>query len=366
MNKFLSALLLCFILLSAKAQEKRNVRFKIIDRDSVNMPLTDGYFLIEDSCAQIIRYSRYNMATRRFYNKFTDVSKNNHNLIVGEGFYNADGLKNGLFTLHYLNGNLQAKGYFKNGKYDGKWDVFYADGKPEISFEITDGDYHIINFWKTDGTKIVDNGTGVYTADLIQMYWKGKLINGKPDGIWKLFRTDDATNTELATEHFKKNKFVSGNNGNFDYTNASHIDLVNTFKLPFENAETLYVSPNACDGTKKKHLVGAQYKDGLNIFSSYISEAIVPYLGRVDLKGIDNTVDIVGEVSEKGNLINLKNNGSLREDISRGLILRLQNLPVLVPANADGIPVKQKFTITLIISHNLYKYSYRFGEILSN
>jgi antitoxin component YwqK of YwqJK toxin-antitoxin module len=345
---------------------KRHVKFSTIDKDSVSLPLNDEYYLIEDSCAQIIRNSRFNFGTRKFYGKFTDVSKASPALIVAEGTYTTDGLKNGLFITHYLNGNLQAKGDFKNDKYDGKWEMYYDDGKPELTFEVINGECHIIDAWKQGGGKIIDNGNGAYIVNLGLLYWKGKLLNGKPDGTWKLLKTDDINSDAMATEHFKKGVFHDGSNGMGDYKDVSRIDLVNPFKLNFINAEKMYVSQVPCNGVKPKHIVNAQYRDGLNVFSGYISGAVSPYLGSTDLKGIDNTIEINGEISEKGNLINLKNNDSFREDIARGIILRLKNLPPLQPATVDGVPVKQKFTISFKINNSVYQFSYRFLPVQVN
>jgi len=48
------------------------------------------------------------------------------------------------------------------------------------------------------------------------------------------------------------------------------------------------------------------------------------------------------------------------EDLARGIIFRLKNLPPLQPATADGIPVKQKFIISFRIYNNTHDFSYLF------
>ena len=92
----------------------RHIRFRSIGRDSLNLALDDGYFLIEDSCKQITRYCRFDFKQRKFQGKFTDVSNVTPGLIVAEGVYTMDGLKEGPFITHYLNGKLQAKGIIFN------------------------------------------------------------------------------------------------------------------------------------------------------------------------------------------------------------------------------------------------------------
>ncbi len=189
------------------------------------------------------------------------------------------------------------------------------------------------------------------------------MSDGKPDGTWRLINADDVTETALATEYFKKGQFHDGSRGAFNYKDASHIELVTPFILPFVNAEKMFVSQVPCNGTKRKHIVGAQYENGLTSFSGYIKEAVEPYLAKLDLKSINNDIEIVGEVSESGHLINLKNN-SFRDDIAQGLITRLRTLPYLHPATVDGKPVRQKFTITFQINEGLYHFSYRFLPIM--
>ena len=343
--------------------QARHIKFNYINKDSVSLTLNDEYYLIEDSCAQIIRYSHFNFEQHKFSGKFKDVSKADSNLIVSEGNYTADGLKEGVFISHYLNGDLQAKGNFKNNKYYGHWEMYYEDGKPELTFDVVDGNCQIINAWGADGKKSVDNGNGVYEAKLDGTYWKGKLVNGKPDGKWNFIRTDDASETSIALEHFKKGQFHDGSVGAYEYSDVSRIVLVDPSKLPFVTAERMFISPVPCNGVKRKHIVGAQYKDGLKFFTQYISDAVSSYLGGKNLSDWDTQLDIEGEVSELGEFINLKCQNSTAGDLSQGLVTRLKRLPPLNPATADGKPIKQKFVISFVITKGYYHFSYRFLPI---
>ncbi|WP_428331424.1 toxin-antitoxin system YwqK family antitoxin [Mucilaginibacter sp.] len=359
-------LLIAFFLISIFIADGQNVvrrlDFHNIDRDSVNLPLNDKFYLIEDSCAQIIRHTRLNFQTRKFYGKFQDVSKANPEVIVSEGTYTTDGLKNGLFVLHYLNGNIQAKGSFKNDVFDGRWEMFYDDGKPELTFDAADASFTIINAWTKDGAKVVDNGAGIYKADLDGYYWKGKLVNGKPDGSWKMYRTDDASNTSIATERFKKGVFTEGSNQMGDYTNASRISLISSSYLPFINAEKLYMGL-PCNAVPRKHIISAQYKRGLNTFNDDLRDITTRFLQSKDLEGIGNTFTISGDISVEGTIINLTTHGYIRDDISSGLIRQISMLPRLNPATVDGKPVVQKFRITYEINRGSYHYSFQFLPI---
>ena len=367
MKHILACLLFSFVTILTFAQNSiRRISFKSIEKDSVAIPLNDEYLMIEDSCAQIIRYARLNLQTRKFYGKFTDVSKVDPNLIVSEGTYSSDGLKNGLFKVYYLNGTLKAKGNFKDDKYDGHWEMFYENGKPELIFDVADGIYNISDAYSANGEKIVDKGNGVYTANLGMLYWKGKLVDGKPDGRWNLIKTDDVSNNALITEHYKKGVFKDGYIGDLNYTNSSRVVLVDIAKLPLVNAEKMRVSTVPCDGVKSKHIVNAQYDGGLNIFSTYISDAVVPYMSRKNFTGITLIINITGEIAENGTIVNLRNAESSNEGISRGLILQLKDLPQLHPATIDGKPVKQGFVISFNISNNKYSFQYRFLPIKLN
>lgn len=360
MKSFAVSFLLFIIIFSAVAQNVRRISFRTMAKDSINLSLNDEYYLIEDSCAQIIRQGHFDLQNRLFFGKFRDVSKADPKVIVSEGSYDREGRKEGAFVVHYINGHLRAKGIFKANNYDGPWEMFYNDGKPELTFNCTNADCAIENAWKPDGTKIIDNGNGVYIADLGDSYWKGKLVNGKPDGTWKLIKTDDISNSALITEYFKKGVFRNGESAYNKYNDASRIKLVDPGKLPLLHAEKMLASPVACNQTKAKHMVNAQYANGLEGFTYQIESAVSSYIYKAGLKYLDNSFSIEGEISEKGALTNMISHEPFREDLARGVILRLKTLPLLSPATADGKPIKQKFIITFIFTDNLYKFTYRF------
>ncbi len=369
MNKITIFLILATVVYSASAQtSKRNIHIRTIGRDTVSMPLDSAYFLIEDDCSEINRYTRFDFHSGKFYGKFKDVSKANPKLTVAEGEYTTDGLKTGLFTTHYLNGNLQATGIFKDDKYDGRWEMFYRNGKPEITFEVVNGELRIINAWTADGLKTVDNGTGDYTAKLDAVYWKGKLLNGRPEGKWKLYNTDDASNTPAAEEHYKKGVFRDGSigNDNLIYTDISHLKLVDAARLSLVHLEHMYVSQIPCGGPKLPHIVNAQYKGGLDAFSKRIGDEVAPYMSKDDLAGINNTIEIDGEVSEKGQLEKLENAGLFGDQLAKRIIARLYHLPALIPATSDGKPVRQKFKISFQIYNFVYRLAYQFLPIDAN
>lgn len=339
---------------------RRTIRFNFIAKDSIREALNEDFDMIEDSCSVIIRHGKLNVRERKYFGKFTDVSKLDPNVILTEGNYTANGLKDGYFITHYLNGQLQAKGTFKNNEYDGKWELYYDNGKPKLFFEASGKDIKIIDAWDEKGAKYIDNGKGAYRVDMGQFYWKGKLLNGHPDGSWASLKTDDATNEEYVTEKYKNGAFQKGSGPMGAYNDASRLILVPNNMLPFTRAELMFISAVPCGGTKRKHLVGAQYQNGLRDFTDHIAELSSQFLRTVNLEPYDSELVLEGQVNTDGGIANLTVHNAFSENIARGLISQLRRLPPLQPATADGKPVIQKFTITYTFSRGQYSFTYRF------
>ncbi len=346
----------------------RNIRFGTIGKDSINLALNHQFYLIEDSCSLVTRYGHVNMMNRKFFGKIKDVSKVNPKIILTEGNYTADGLKDGYFITHYLNGTLEAKGNFKNNQYDGNWEIYYANGKPMMTFTANENDVKIIDVWDAEGNKTVNNGNGNYRVDLEGLYWRGKLVNGKPDGTWKAANPEDATNITLVSESYKDGQFKKGKNALGDYTDAPRLTLVPPNKLPFTNAEKFMIALVGCDGVSLagKRIVNAQYSAGMSNFTDNIVRLVGPYLQTVDLKPYENTLIINGEVSENGRVTNLRADNAFNSDLARGMIRELYSLPFLQPATIDGKPTKQNFNITFNFTRGSYRFTYTFLPINPN
>ena len=224
---------------------KREVTYQTIGKDSVNIALNHEFNLIEDNCGQIIRRGHLN-GDNKFYGKIKDVSKQDPSIILTEGFYTTDGLKDGYFITHYLNGNLQAKGNFKNNQYDGNWEIYYDDGKPMVTFTATGKDIKIIDAWDEKGLKTVDNSMGNYIVNMDDIYWKGKLLNGKADGTWRAY---NIKGNAIIVETYKDGAFKKGSGAIGDYQDQPKLVLVPANKLPFTNAEGLPIAAG-CDAAK--------------------------------------------------------------------------------------------------------------------
>ena len=370
MKSFFILIILLSAITCLKAQTipatrvQRVIRFHTIGKDSIDLNFNEDYDMIEDSCAVIVRHAHINMRERKFFGKFTDISKLDPSVVLSEGTYTTDGLKTGLFVSRYLNGNLKSKGAYKNDKFDGRWETYYEDTKPALIFEAANDSIRIINAWGTDGKKIIDNGNGTYASNLGSITWKGKLDNGIPNGTWHAYKTDDATQTSLAEESFKKGKFQKGNSPlKINYTDVSRILLINPETLPFARAEKLRISAIPCNGLKRKHLVNAQFRDGMSSFTLYVTDAVRPVFSTVDLRLYQGTLILEGDVSEQGIIENLKPSNAFNTGLAQAIIREMRKLPLLQPASADGKPVKQGFTINFTFTNGLYTLSYRFLPI---
>jgi antitoxin component YwqK of YwqJK toxin-antitoxin module len=360
-------LLCCFLLLFiAKlfAQEtiNRRINFNPIDRDSLNLSLNDQFMLIEDSCAAVTRHIRFDFDSRKFHGRFTDVRKDNPAVILTEGYYNADGKKEGTFTIRYTSGNIKAKGDFKNDDFDGKWEMYYDSGKPMITFEANNGVYTITDAWDDKGSKTVDRGNGNYAVEIAQQYtWEGKLVNGKPDGAWKMYRSADKYKNTLGSEHFKKGEFTRGENQFGPYSNASRISLVNKDLFPFTNAEKLLIGLPCNMASIKHNLLNAHYKNGMNSFNNRLRDALTSFFNYKDLSASYGEFNIVGEINTEGDIVNLKREGgSSLEAIAGGIINIISGLPRLIPVIVDDKPVTEGFKLQLNLSRGSYSYNFQF------
>lgn len=356
------SLLFCFTV--ANAQEvpvtDRQIDLHIVNQDSVNLSLNENFELIEDSCSQIIRHARVGLQESKFMGRVTDVSKANPALVITDGYYNANGLKEGPFTTHFLNGKLQAHGSFKNGLFDGKWEVFYDDEKPRVTFAANGSDISITDAWDSSGAKVVENGKGSYRIDMDGMYWKGKLLNGKPDGSWKAVKANDPTEAGFITETFKNGIFQKGSGIVGAYTDSSRIQLVPADMLPFTHAELFLISAEPCNGRKRRKVVGAHYYDGLNNLIGHIQDKTTEALNGFDLARFSyGEVVITGEISTIGTFTHLSAGAFTANVVVSSLIRCLQRVPAMYPATVDGVPVIQKFAITYSFNSGTCRFGYR-------
>lgn len=81
--------------------------------------------------------------------------------------------------------------------------------------------------------------------DMAEIYLKGAVVNGKPDGQWKIIKKDN--NTTLLTETYKNGILQKGEKVNNSDTDRLRLALLE--QLPYIKTEKLPISFILCDGT---------------------------------------------------------------------------------------------------------------------
>ncbi|HVW94884.1 MAG TPA: hypothetical protein VHA56_02855 [Mucilaginibacter sp.] len=362
MRKLLLFCLCYFFVTLANAQAvQRRIRFTPVDKDSLDLALNANYYLIEDSCAFIVRHIRFDFETRKFHGRFTDNSTENPAVVLTEGTYNDDGMKEGKFTLRYLNNNIKAVGNFKDDAFDGRWEMFYEDGKPELVFEAKEDILYITDAWDSRGKKIVDKGEGNYVATVPIFSWRGKLSGGRPDGTWKMYRTIDNYKQTVSSEHFKKGEFEYGESPAGKYTDLSRLNLVDMSLFPFINAEKMFVGPPCDMALAINPLVNAHYAAGMDSFKYHLRDALSRLFEGSDLEGKQGNIHITGVISKEGHIENLVRTGGTNVGLlAQGVIKAIENLPTLIPATQNGKPISEDFVIDLDIGNSTYSFTFKF------
>ncbi len=362
--KFILTLLFS-IFLSVSFSQTRRIAFKIYPRDSINLHMDENYFMIEDTCSTIIRYGHFKARERKFFGSFRDLNKYDPSIVLAEGKYTDDGKLDGSFKMNYLNGEPLAEGKFDKGKMTGTWVVYYPENKKRLEFEGKGNETNITNAWDQSGKQIVTNGTGSYRSDLGQLYWEGKLLNGRPDGVWKAKKTDDRTGTIVSSETFKNGVFVKGSSPIGNYTDASRINLAADNLLPINNATLFTASPQACDpGMSRKKVVYAVYEHGNSAFNEELKKVIVPIFMKVDLNLYTfKTFEIKGAIDEKGKFSDFNYVDGWSDKMASGLLQALYRLPFMEPTLVDGKPVKSGITFKFKIDEAVYSYSWKLDPI---
>ena len=141
--------------------------------------------------------------------------------------------------------------------------------------------------------------------------------------------------------------------------------MIDKALLPLINAEKILVSHYPCvmPTVEKQILKNAEYEYGNEDFSEEIKNRVSGiFRGR---KWPNGSVTLMGEVNEKGALVNLiwDKNDLIKDDLMRLLTMALRRLPLLKPATVDGKPTTQRFSINFSLNGYFYSFSYNFTAI---
>ncbi|HCW08140.1 MAG TPA: hypothetical protein DGG95_12335 [Cytophagales bacterium] len=109
----------------------------------------------------------------------------------------------------------------QNNRPEGDWDFFHENGLPERSLKINNGDTLLTRLIDSDGKILIADGKGTFHGQVAYeegVIAKGKIANGKPDGIWN----SNYLNEIFCTEKFSHGKFVKGFLPNAELTNKTY------------------------------------------------------------------------------------------------------------------------------------------------
>ena len=352
---FFPGIFFCFDVSAQMPVSRPQIQIQLIGTDSVVLSYDHRYFLTKDSCADIVRYAHYDVQQQKFTGRFRDVSKANPGQLMAEGGYNEIGLREGDFVSYYANGVLQAKGRFKDGGFDGRWEIFYPTGDPKINFIASDSEVKVLATWDENGKKLVDNGFGNYESMIGPIVWKGLLVGGQPDGKWVAQRME-RSGEELASERFKLGVFQKGKNLSGDYKDASRILLVSAEDLlPFIKAEHFWVSREPCHAAPKKIFISDHYAKGTQPFGEELAVHLTPVLNGLKLVSFNEPIELRGKVLTDGRLV-----FDATDKTAASLKSGLMGLPLLEPARLDWKKVEQEIVIEISYNMSVYRFRYRF------
>jgi antitoxin component YwqK of YwqJK toxin-antitoxin module len=127
---------------------------------------------------------------------------NQNGQIIQEVNYLRDHL-NGEWTSWHENGNLYEKGFYTQDLKDGEWISHHPNGSVNEELSYKNDTVNIHNVWDESGQQIVTDGYGEFISyfENENIDTKGKIIKGKPQGLWTSYYEDGKKREELFFEN---------------------------------------------------------------------------------------------------------------------------------------------------------------------
>jgi hypothetical protein len=216
-------ILLLLILIGAMCAKSQIRTFKVGDfvevfpGDSLKEYFS-GNHITTAECANFYRVGRIDSTGGNIVGPFHD------NYMNGKTMFTAtyeNGMLTGLAKFYYSNGRVKEAGKYIRDKRAGIWKYYYDNGNLCTILHFMGDSTFVVQTYSRGGTIKVANGNGFYKnmySPSIQYEISGKLVNGKPDGEWKI------NNGEYGTEQFKNGVLIKGvdDKGKM-YTNKSMV-----------------------------------------------------------------------------------------------------------------------------------------------
>ena len=176
--KIVRLLLLVTWFLPATAQTERTVPIRMLQNDSVALPLNNQWQLIEDDCSSMTRYGHLNVQKKTFWGPFHDVSKINPAIILAEGTYSKEGLLEGALVIRNIDGDLMVEGNYHEGKAIGSWLLYSNGGQKCLEYQVSPNGWRVKSAWDANGKLSAQDGNGVFRSEMSGQIWEGKIENG--------------------------------------------------------------------------------------------------------------------------------------------------------------------------------------------
>jgi len=206
--------------------------------------------------------------------------------MIAKGIINEKGIKQGIFTEFYENGQKKSEGEYLNSKKVGEWIYYYPDGKLEQQGRFdrsgrADGEwnwyYNNGNIWRTEnflageregeyleydingrvivkGNFLENEETGIWVYEIFEVRETGRYVEGQMEGLW---RTTDLATGKMVYE----GRYIDGTpNGKHTYYWPNGIKrLEGNFIMGKREGDWNYFTEEG------RHFLRIRYKDGIEI-----------------------------------------------------------------------------------------------------
>ncbi|MGV3697595.1 toxin-antitoxin system YwqK family antitoxin [Flavobacterium sp.] len=223
--------------------------------------LPDGYFkmyfrndhfeLTSDECSEL--YVKFKILPTAFAmtDSLTIFRKNGVPYMKGKL---ANGKREGKFIWYYPSGKLYCEGYYSRNNRIAQWKHYYEDGKVKKIITYRNEVPLLSEFYNQYGVALVTDGNGHF-YDTVRLafspVWhkvQGNVVNGRPDGTWKIALGSKS----MYDETFSEGNFVHGvshsTTGEEIYVNA----ILSNFTDVLNEERISFAKPKVCKPIARK------------------------------------------------------------------------------------------------------------------
>ncbi len=336
------------------------VFFETASQGMTRFYFDDRYFLADRDCEfrAVERIGTFDHSNHVFVGAFRDY--NNYGQLILEGAYQ-DGLKHGDFKAYHGNGHLKWEVNFDQGEVNGEWKYYYPDGRPMLTTKATEEGTLIQDYWDQKGKQRVEMGQGSYEVKIeIDGYSpygaqyivrKGRIKDGKQQGIWNLYMVYDGGQTEhVGGQVYRNGTLVADPESSLSLI-PSGASLVYLSPIPwFARAEEMIAKGCSIDEYTGFTEYLTLYLEGL--FAGYYLQEFQPVRVEFELK-----------VSKDGKLLGIQEQGEwLALDFLRRVKSALQTVDFWFPTYQDGAYVDDTLSLSFDIFPDQVGQTFRFFD----